>query len=204
MVYNLDFIEIGTSDFDTLIQTATNSTIGISIDPIQLYLDNLPNKDNVIKLNCAISDISGTATVFYIKPEDIIKYSLPNWVRGCNSINNPHPTVVKLLKNKNITYNSVVSTKTIQIMTLYQLYDLYNINNVKYLKIDTEGHDCSILDKFYEDILKYKLCLPSKILFESNILTNKEAVINTINKYTSLGYVIIKNEGDTILQLSNV
>ena len=36
-----DFIEIGTSDFDTLIETSNNDTVGISIEPIKYYLDNL-------------------------------------------------------------------------------------------------------------------------------------------------------------------
>ena len=32
-----DFIEIGTSDFDTLLETTTNK-IGISIEPLKYYL----------------------------------------------------------------------------------------------------------------------------------------------------------------------
>ena len=45
-----DFIEIGTSDFDTLLETTTNK-IGISIEPLKFYLDSLPNNDKVIKVN---------------------------------------------------------------------------------------------------------------------------------------------------------
>ena len=40
----LDFIEIGTSDFNTLIQAAGPAAHGLSIDPISLYLDRLPNR----------------------------------------------------------------------------------------------------------------------------------------------------------------
>lgn len=201
MPSNLDFIEIGTSDFNTLIQTADQNTHGISIDPIQMYLDRLPDKNNVMKLNVAVSDISGSVTIFYMMPEDIIKYSLPSWVRGCNSINYPHPSVVRLLEEKNICYDSVVSTESIPAMTLHDIYQKYDIQDVKYLKIDTEGHDCNILDKFYEDVLEYKLNLPLEILFESNVLTDQSKVQNTINKYKSLGYTS-KNQGtDTLLVL---
>ena len=35
-----DFIEIGTSDFDTLLQES-QSEIGLSIEPLKIYLDNL-------------------------------------------------------------------------------------------------------------------------------------------------------------------
>jgi len=31
-----DFVEIGTSDFDTLIEQATDTTRGISIEPVRL------------------------------------------------------------------------------------------------------------------------------------------------------------------------
>jgi hypothetical protein len=41
-----DFIEIGTSDFETLLQES--SGVGLSIEPLKFYLDNLPNKDNVM------------------------------------------------------------------------------------------------------------------------------------------------------------
>ena len=48
---DLHFIEVGTSDFDTLIQVAKPETAGISIEPIKYYLDRLPNPPNVIKMN---------------------------------------------------------------------------------------------------------------------------------------------------------
>lgn len=203
MKIDLDFIEIGTSDFDTLIESSNDNTHGISIDPVNIYLNKLPTKKNIIKLNCAISDIQGTAIVFYIKPENISKYSLPNWVRGCNSINKPHPTVVNLLKKQNISYDDVVSKQKVNIMTLYDLYQKYNLRFVKYLKIDTEGHDCIILDKFYDDILKNNIMLPLKILFETNILTDPVNVKNIITKYKTLGYIVVQNKGDTILELPN-
>ena len=42
-----DFVEIGTSDFDTLIAAADQNTIGLSIEPIREYLDRLPSKNFV-------------------------------------------------------------------------------------------------------------------------------------------------------------
>ena len=46
---NVDFIEIGTSDFDTIIQLADDNTVGFYIEPINFYLDRLPNKPNCQK-----------------------------------------------------------------------------------------------------------------------------------------------------------
>ena len=49
-----DFVEIGTSDFDTLIQASDGTLRGLSVEPIKFYLDNLPDKVLVTKVNCAI------------------------------------------------------------------------------------------------------------------------------------------------------
>jgi len=53
---HFDFIELGTNDFDTLAQLALPCTRGISIDAMQFYLDRLPDKPLVRKLNYAIGE----------------------------------------------------------------------------------------------------------------------------------------------------
>ncbi len=55
-----------------------------------------------------------------------------------------------------------------------------NIDGVYYLKIDTEGHNCVILKKFLIDT-KTNDKLPQLILFEGNVLTNLDDVIEVIN-----------------------
>ena len=98
--YNfLDFIEIGTSDFDTEIQKKDKKR-GISIEPIKYYLDKLPDKENCIKIESAISDNNNPVKIYYISEENIKKYKFPLWFKGCNSINNYHPTVQNYLNNK--------------------------------------------------------------------------------------------------------
>jgi hypothetical protein len=109
----LDYIEIGTSDFDTLVQKTDLK--GISIDPMSIYLGKLPNKDNNIKLNVAISDFNGECDVYYISPEDIEKYNLPNWLRGCNSILQPHPSALQVLTNLGLT--NLYQHKKIEVLT---------------------------------------------------------------------------------------
>lgn len=104
---DLDFLEIGTSDFDTLIQVADDNTIGISVEPIKFYLDNLPSPKNVEKVNAAIS-ITGSSEdipLFFIPPHIINEKGLPKWVRGCNCLGKMHPTIVNfglVSKQKNI------------------------------------------------------------------------------------------------------
>ena len=87
---DLDFLEIGTSDVDTLIQECDDNTVGISVEPIKYYIDKLPNKKNVIKVNSAITGDNVPKNtkikIFYIPFDIIINENLPIYLRGCNSI----------------------------------------------------------------------------------------------------------------------
>lgn len=179
-----DFIEIGTSDFRTLIET-TNEEVGLSIEPIKKYLDNLPIRNNVTKVNYGVSNFNGTTKIYYVTPENILKYNLPNWVRGCNSINTPHPTVKKLLKEK---HDNIVTIETIKIVNWKTLITEFNIGGVKLLKIDTEGHDIVILNDYYDNCLINEDILADIIIFEYNELTDKESANELIDKFKTLGY----------------
>jgi len=186
-----DFIEIGTSDFDTLLES-TIDQIGISIEPLKYYLDKLPNNDKVIKVNCAISNIDFETNIFWISPEDIKKYNLPNWLRGCNSIVDPHPTAINELNKVNLLH--IYKTSICKCITWNTLVNTYDVTSVNLLKIDTEGHDCKII----QNILHSNTVFPNEILFEYNILTNKDEFKNTIDLLTDNGYYEIEKGFDTI------
>jgi hypothetical protein len=181
---NYDFIEIGTSNFDTLIQTADDNTTGISVEPIKYYIDMLPNKLNCKKLNVGISNINSYTDVYYI-PEKIIQdNNLPIWFKGCNCINDYHP----LHKEYGTTHLCI--KEKVKIITAYELFYQNKVKKVTYLKIDAEGHDCIILNCLFSYI-KFlpKSFYPDKILFESNehISYNSE-VYEIIKLYSTLGY----------------
>jgi FkbM family methyltransferase len=192
MDYN--FIEIGTSDFGTLIEQANDETIGLSIEPISTYLNRLPNKKNVTKVNCAISDKDGKVNVYYVPPEDINKYHLPSWLKGCNSIINPHPSTQKVLEEKNLL--DILKTFEIDCYCWKTLVEKYKISSVDFLKIDTEGHDCYILNNIFDSNLNI---FPKRIKFENNILSNKDLVKKTLDKLIDLGYKVTNGGEDVVL-----
>lgn len=192
---NYDFIEIGTSDFDTLLQTTENQ-IGLSIEPIKFYLDKLPNNPHVIKVNCAISDADGITDIFWVDPEDIKKYDLFSYLRGCNSINHPHETTLNVLKSVNL--ESLLKRTTCVTSTWKTIVDRYDIKSVNLLKIDTEGHDCYIINNIIDDCGGI---LPKKIIFEANILSDPILIDKTIDRLIENGYVLIsRDENDVILE----
>lgn len=198
----LDFIEIGTSDFDTEIQKNDNKK-GISIDAVKFYIDRLPNKKNCLKLNCGISNFNGKIKINYVSIENIKKYNLPDFVRGCNSVNTYHPTVVKLLNQKNIDLKNAFTTYEVDCKTLISLYDEYKLNGTYLLKVDTEGHDCVILKHFLTNV-KYNHLLPHNIIFETNNLSNIKDIQNIWDIANSLGYELVAFAKDfnTIFRLN--
>lgn len=196
----LDFIEIGTSDFDTEIQKYPTKR-GLSIEPVKFYLDRLPDTPTCKKLNMGISNYNGTGTVNYLSEETIAKHSFPSWVRGCNSINSYHSTVSKLCKVRQVRIEDITSSYDIPICTLECVLTEQKVSGVYYLKVDTEGHDSIILKHFFSAMTP--LTMPHVILFETNCLSKSSDVEEVISLYEGVGYdKIYRNADDTMLQLN--
>jgi len=195
-----DFIEIGTSDFHTEIEKQ-DSKVGISIEPIKYYLDRIPTKSNCIKLNLGISNYVGTCVVHYLSEKTMKTYKFPKWVRGCNSINAPHKTVQSLCRSRGIDIDQITEKQTVEVTTLQTLMIQMNVAGVYFLKIDTEGHDIVILQKFYEELKNHRY-LPHVIQFESNVLTPAEEVDKMIDLFSTVGYDVTSKGHDTVLSLN--
>jgi len=196
-----DFIEIGTSDFDTEIQICDEYARGLSIDPNQFYLDRLPDKQGVKKLCCAISNHDGQVDYYYTPLEVIIKYNLPSWVRGCSSIGSPHKTVVDLTKD---IKEQVIFSNKVKCIRLETLFKENNVSSISLLKIDTEGHDSIILQDSFNAIssMSYE-CRPKTIIYEANVLSNLEDVQKVNSIYSSIGYEIQVAGENCVLKLRN-
>jgi len=200
---NYDFIEIGTSDFDTLTQECDENAVGLCVEPIKEYLDNLPSKKNVKKINCAISfdNTQSDIDVYYIPVEVLKKNNLPLALRGCNRINEYHHQHI----TRKIT--RLVQTYKIQQISISSLLIDNNVREINHLKIDTEGGDCYILKNLFLYLdKKNRIFYPKKITFETNLLTEKKLIEETIILMESKGYEIVsKNDfvrdGNTVLKL---
>ena len=191
-----DFIEIGTSDFDTLIGDSNDDTVGISIEPIKYYINRLPNKQNVIKVQAALSTEDGEVDVYYIDDCKIKENNLPWWVRGSNSINNAHPFVIKELGEE--LYNSLVTVEKVPTISWGTLIDTYGVGSIGYLKIDTEGHDHIIFRDFLNYCKKHSFPIPSKITLEYHDgVSNKIEIDKLISELS--GYQITNHNSDITL-----
>lgn len=189
-----DFVEIGTSDFDALIQTAGDHTRGISIEPIQYYLDRLPNPAGVIKLCCAVSttDRSAMLEMYYVPDSAIQEHGLPEWLRGCNSIGDYH------LQHRQLGIEHLVRITHVPCYPLAQIFQQHQVTELDLLKIDTEGQDTDILLSFATSMS----VRPKKIIFESNELSNQSKIQQVVDRYSGLGYCVTHAGSDTVLEIS--
>jgi hypothetical protein len=181
-----DFIEIGTSDFDTLIEITKNE-IGLSIEPVKHYLDKLPNNPTVIKANIGVSNVRTISKVFWVEEEDIVRYNLPWYIKGCNSVHNPHPVTINELKKRGLEH--LMKEKNVEILDWDGLVERYNINIVRLVKIDCEGHDTVIVNNIIDSKSQV---LPYQINFEANELTPDEVRESTIMRAQQKGYRLIE------------
>lgn len=186
-----DYIEIGTSDFETLVQKYNDEMIGLSIDPLQIYLDNLPDKKNNTKVNVAISNDNFKTKVYYIEPNKIYEHGLPDGFRGCNSIEKKHPTVSKWLDETNLSH--LLLEKEIECISFQELVDRYDISEVDYLKIDTEGYDFVIIKSMLKTNIR-----PKKITFEANSLYSYDDIVDIVNILQQNGYDIWYKDKENI------
>jgi FkbM family methyltransferase len=193
-----DFIEIGTSDFETLIENASEETVGLSIEPLKDYLDELPDKPNVKKLNIAVAVEEGVESVdlYYVPRKIILERNIKPWIKGCNRIGGIHPAHI------NWGIQHLVEVATIPCYQLSTILEEHEVTELDFLKIDIEGFDYKILDLLVPYLKsKEKSFWPKKIQFENNYLTPKPEVKKTIEAYVGLGYRAKVFEVDTVFTL---
>ena len=180
-----DFIEIGTSNFETLIETASDDIIGISVEPIGFYLDDLPSPAGVKKLKCAVSrnNLNETLEVYYIPPDVIKEYNLGHCLTGCNSVGGYH------FLHVSCGIQQFVVRTPVPCIPISQLFEEHDVTELDYLKLDTEGSDCDILLHLYTYLLSQPASrYPKKILFESNELSVPAQVELIKERFGRLGY----------------
>jgi len=187
-----DFIEVGTSDFNTEIQHAHPMTRGLSIEPMHTYLERLPDLPLVKKLPMAVSDRDSELQLFYVSPDDIAKHNIDEWIKGCNSIQHPHPTAWHYLKYFNLTY--LMRSITVRSVTFGTLVSEHSVGSIGHLKVDTEGHDPNIIRSMVQYCEQHPGTFPKMITFEANQLTSDDEKSGTLGLLSKHGYVVLHDD----------
>jgi hypothetical protein len=197
MHYN--FIEIGTCDFETVVESCDDYQVGLCVEPVLHYLNKLPVRPRVHRVLAAVSDKDGFIDCFYIPEEIIMKHNMPGWMKGCTSVGGYHPTSVCVLISQGIPPEACFKKVSIPSYSVPTLFGMYQVDSCDYLKIDTEGHDCVILKSYIQGLDEMKYKPVRKIMFESNVLTPESDVDHVIAELEKRGYVLEMRNSDTIL-----
>lgn len=189
-----DFIEIGSADFDTLIEAVNDEVRGITVEPMSEYFNRLPNKKNVVKVQAAISDKDGSDLIYYVDESKIKEYNLPEWTSGSNSLGQPHPFLTKFYSED--FYRDLVETREVKTITFQTLVSTYNVQKVRLLKIDAEGHDHVILKGYLEVCEKNPALLAETIHCEYDKLISNVEEMDKVLKEFEKYYHVVKGKND--------
>ena len=205
---NYDFVEVGTCNVGTIIQDCGDTAVGLSIEPLLMYLNDLPNKPNVKKINAALvapQDMSedGMVDMYYVHPNTVSKHNLGGWLTGCNTTVKPHDFHINYfsdpviwhtskdrssLPTRNLLEEGLVTHERVKCLTFAKLVEIYNVEKIEMLKTDTEGYDCILIESILDFYETNKGILPTKIWYESNAHTPTKQLDKLWNRLEGLGY----------------
>ena len=85
-----------------------------------------------------------------------------------------------------------------QTMAWKTLVKTHNVQSVDTIKIDTEGHDHSILSQIL-DHCELEYFRPAEIVFENNELANKNEIARIVAGFINLGYSYIEGYNSQLI-----
>ena len=188
---NKFFIEIGTSDFDTLEPLVKNGWSGIFVEPVKELLDNIPKHKNCIYENIAISNYIGTTQVRYYDPS-----WAEDWIRGVGTLVDLERNVL----NSNEQWGNHERLVGVDVITLDELINKHGVTKIDYLKIDTEGGELSILEdyswKIKPRMIKFEYCHWGLGPDEDGGKLRETKVIPIVKMLEDIGYIVYREEND--------
>lgn len=199
---NIDFIEIGTSFFETMSHSAKNHTTGISIEPIKIYQDSLLIRPNIKKISAAVSVVSTWADVYYFPPDFLLSLSNNSMAYkgffGMGCLNKIHPMIIMSYPTPTNVYKKSqlfsMRRDVVPIKTIQQVYEENDLHMVGILKTDCESHDVHIINSALDFYDKSKIPSPCIIEFEAIEVgdTTVSSIFNLIVRLQQTGYRVFR------------
>ena len=215
-----DFVEVGTSDFRTLVQflvgTDTSCSmgralltldpeeaVGLVVEPVGHLLERLPNLAGVYKLRAAMGAVDGYKDFWCVRADALQRFphNYSAWLaRGTGTLGELHPQLKDRLAEDGIEPTDVMTRQRVPVWSFGTLAWSYNIGSIDVLKLDCEGADCEVLHGLMDYCDSWPETFPRIIAFETNDLSCEETVKRTISRLNSRGYEVLSKGRDTILK----
>ena len=194
---HFDFVEIGTSNYQTLTQAcachpdgdrhawnylpadrAPQSFRGLAIDMERSCLDALPDLPNVTKVCAPVTECSGKQWKLHI-PDKVITH-WENVFATCGNEDGwyamslaracsslARPRILKRELAK-VGLGRLLRRRHVRAYSLPELLEKHRVRSIGVLKLDCEGHDCAILDGLLHSCAHRPKWFPQWIIYESN------------------------------------
>jgi len=134
------------------------------VDPVESFLNKVPKKENVVKLNYAVTDDDESKRDFFYISETVAnKNNLPEWATTMGSLLPYHPTI------EHFNWKNLQQKIKVPCISFKALINEYSLEDIDFLHIDTEGYDYKILMSVYENNI-----FPEVIKFESKLMSTEE------------------------------
>lgn len=189
---DLDFVEVGTADFDTITHRAERLGLkGVAVEPIAYYLDRLPEVQGCRRVQSAVGREPGSVICHYLDPDLFRNYpGLPMWLSGCSCIGRDHPLWAVELPKLSITVGDAVIREEVPQITFGQLVEQVGISSIGCLKIDAEGMDLEIMESWLDAAEQSPGLLAPLVMAESNAFCRRSDVryLAILRRMESEGY----------------
>lgn len=143
------FIEIGASNFDTLLPLARSGWRGVVVEPIPFYAAKLrevveDERLDVRVVEAAITTHNGQTQMYECLERD------QQWTRGISHLVNQTGTkLLELAANKHLKRKLITVTAYRLDTLLWDLLSLQHLERpIDFMKIDVEGHELDILKNY--------------------------------------------------------
>ena len=185
----------------------------IAVEPSRHYLDSLPTRTGVKKINAAIItetstklsdgsvamlDRNGQRTVsFYYIPEEVIdRLGLFYYLKGCNSVGDYHAGH----REFNVTQHVVI--EQVPALTITEFLRQERIHHIHLLKTDAEGYDLTIMEELYQHITSRvePVLRVDRIMFETNDDAQQQRTQDIIENFKKLGYTVVMTGENTVIE----
>ena len=194
---HFDFVEIGTSNYNTFTQSCAGALYGredawkflpldksltlmrgLAVDMNRESLKQLPNLSNVQKVHAAVSEVNGNLQMHYVPFSSIIR-----WERNFAKRGSRHGHAAMQLARacsslgkhsvlrrvlKRVGLLQLIRKKKVPVCSMERLFRCYRVGSVGVLALDCEGHDCAIVRGLLKACKSRPEWYPECLILETN------------------------------------